>query len=266
MANTSLSLSLADDFISKFQITNPRFIGEGSQKRVFCVEKDGQKCILKLFKDFGIRDLRELDIYDKYNSLSGIPKILEIQKFNDETVVFEEEIEGSQLEDIKTEYISNGPAIKELLLRVVGILEPLWTDNIVHRDLKPSNILVREGNMPTVIDFGIAKNFDDQSITTVSFQPHTWKFAAPEQFFAQKDNISYRTDFFAIGVIAYYLYFQELPFGNTREDVENYFAQRVIDLSVNDSCGIKDLLINLLKYSPSERPAKITKVRELLSI
>lgn len=262
---TSLSV-LSDDLIEKLKIADPVFVGEGSQKKVFSVKREGQECILKIFKNFSIRDLRELDIYDRYNSLSGIPKVLDIQKYGNETVVFEEKIIGKSLEDIKAEYSNNAGAIYELLLRIVNIMEPLWTDDIVHRDLKPSNIIIKEGNNPIIIDFGIAKNFEDSSITSLGFQPHTWNFAAPEQFFAQKDNISYRTDFFALGIIAYYLYFQSFPFGNSREEVEEYFTKKDICLCLSDSCEIKKVLQTLLKFSPSARPGRITKLKEILKI
>ena len=265
MPNTSIPI-LAEELISKFNITNPSFIAEGGQKKVFRVIRDGRSCILKTFNNFSIRDLRELDIYDKYNGLNGIPKILDIQKYGEESIVFEEEIEGHSLEEIKVEYRDNAEAVIELLFRIADILDPLWCDGVVHRDLKPSNIIVQEGNKPFVIDFGIAKNPYESPITSVSFQPHTWSFAAPEQIFAQKDNISYRTDFFSLGLIAYNLYFQKLPFGDNSEEVEKYFAKKKIELTIDASCKLKNVIEELLKFSPSDRPGKITKLKEILKI
>ena len=81
---------------------------------------------------------------------------------------------------------------------------------------------MRGNGNPVVLDFGIARALDEKSIT-VSGQPLSWRFASPEQFFGQKKYISYRTDFFCLGIMAFYIFTNRLPFGNTQSQIEKVF-------------------------------------------
>ena len=99
-------------------------------------------------------------------------------------------------------------------------LELLWNKKIVHRDLKPANILIRPNNKPVIIDLGIAKSFNEGTVDlTPSFfkNPHTYRFASPEQMLDRKDDISYKTDQYSMGIIAYNILSNNYPFGDIEE-------------------------------------------------
>lgn len=62
-------------------------------------------------------------------------------------------------------------------------LSIIWDKNIVHRDLKPENIIIRPDGMPCIIDLGIARFLDLESLTR-TISPMKWQppiYAAPEQ-------------------------------------------------------------------------------------
>jgi len=258
--------TLDENFKKEFGISQVFESKSGSQKDVYIIERNNIKCVLKLFRNFGIRDLRELDIYDKYNNLKGIPKIIEIKKHHNDTIVFEEYINGRELEEVISYYKNDCKKNADLILKIIHILTPLWKDGIVHRDLKPSNIIVTDTNDPVVIDFGIAKNFDVTSCTTLGFQPHTCFFAAPEQILADKDKISYRTDFFSLGIISFYIHHHRLPFGDTREKIEKLFSTKKLAVNFDKDYFLSNALIEILKFNPSDRPAKIENLIKLFTI
>lgn len=266
MANNTTITDLSTEFKQAFNITSSIFLNSGAQKEVFCVERNGAKCILKLFKNFGERDIREIEIYKKFHHLNGIPKIIETKEHDGKIVVFEEYIDGTTLEDACREYKSDSKKISDLIIKIIDILKPLWEGGIVHRDIKPSNIIIASGNNPFVIDFGIAKDFESSSLTTVGFQPHSWNFAAPEQLLADKGKISYRTDFFSLGVLAYYLFYQKLPFGDTRQKIEEVFQSKNLALAIDPVCQLNKMISETLYYNPSDRPSKIETLKELLNI
>lgn len=89
----------------------------------------------------------------------------------------------------------------ETLLSVCAVAEQ---HRIVHRDIKPENILVEAGPKYWVLDFGIARHLDLQSITATNapFGLFTIGYASSEQFRNIKREIDVRADLFAIGVVA----------------------------------------------------------------
>lgn len=116
-----------------------------------------------------------------------------------------------------------------------------------------------------MLDFGIARALDDESITATGVQPYTWPFASPEQYSGQKNLISYRTDFFCLGIIAYYLYTNSLPFGNNRGEI--YKAFQDDKLIVNSGNEYIDTFCNnVFKKNPSERPRKIELFLKLIEL
>ncbi len=95
-------------------------------------------------------------------------------------------------------------------------------------------------------------------------QPGTWKWAAPEQYAGQKDMISYRTDFFSIGVIAYYSYYQRLPFGNNAKEIDTKFKSRDESFVTNTDCQLNRFLMEAMKFRPAHRPKNIEDLIKLL--
>ncbi len=256
---------LDDEFIKHFWITKVVECFEWAQKLVFIVEIDKNLQVIKLFKNFWRRDDREINIYDKYKSLAGIPKIIKVDTYDDNKIVFEEFIDWQSLEKILWNYKSQTNKIKELLLGIIDILKPFWQDNIVHRDLKPSNIIIDSNNKPFVIDFWIARDLNDQSLTDTWFQPLTYRFASPEQFAWNKKLIWYRTDFFSLWIIAYLLYYWELPFGNDVEKIKEMYEKWAIEYVTIEKCCLNKFFEWTLKTDPSSRPRNHEMLISLLS-
>lgn len=125
----------------------------------------------------------------------------------------EEYIEGDTLQNKRGDY-TDWLSISTLLLKLIDGMEVVWKHNIVHRDLKPANIIIRPDGSPCIIDFGIARFLDLDSLTnTLSPSgPRTPLYASPEQMRNDKHLIDMRTDFFAMGIVAMELYLGVHPF------------------------------------------------------
>jgi serine/threonine-protein kinase len=74
---------------------------------------------------------------------------------------------------------------------------------IIHRDLKPANILINEGGLVKIVDFGVAAaaKSGDTQLTKTGYVIGSPKYMAPEQILGKK--VDERADIYSLGVIMY---------------------------------------------------------------
>ena len=124
-------------------------------------------------------------------------------------VSIEEFIDSSPLSEIADQFKGDERKITDLAIGIANALLPLWVHHrkFVHRDIKPANLLVRRSGGVVVIDLGIVRETGAAGVTRDGWGqgPFTPGYAAPEQVANDKDAVSYKTDFFSIGVVMYRL-------------------------------------------------------------
>lgn len=265
---TFTSPTLSEEFKSKFEISDVHKAIPGGQKHVFIITRNGTKYALKIFKNYGKREARELSIYEEFKGYANLPSIHSIEDHEDDKVVFEHYIDGPNLQEIIHTYQGNELRVKKLI-KCIGItMKPIWErdPSIIHRDFKPSNLIIQSDDTPAVIDFGIARDLGEESITDTGFaQPGSPRFAAPEQYLGKKDLIDYRTDFFSLAVVAYYAYYNKLPFGNTVDEIAEQYKKSPIPYASDASCGLNELFKSCFTALPAERPRNPDLLIELVS-
>lgn len=259
------SIALTDSFLEYFKIDNYLQAAPGGQKTVFIVDIEGKKIALKIIKTVDERLEREIKISEKYATHVGIPSLIRKEEYNGDTIILEEYIEGHDLSELIDQFVGDEKKVLDLMYRVGIILEPIWLDRYVHRDLKPHNIRICSNGLPVVLDFGIARALDDDTITAAGTQPLSWLYASPEQYHGKKELISYRTDFFCLAIIAYRLFVGRLPFGESRDEVAESFTKPLA--KVNTGSTVVDNFCNAMFHiNPSQRPRKIEAYLNLTSI
>ncbi|HXR64334.1 MAG TPA: serine/threonine-protein kinase, partial [Ktedonobacteraceae bacterium] len=116
-------------------------------------------------------------------------------------------IEGPNLEKLRRQQPEQRLPLAEALTLTGPIVEALaylhaQQPPIIHRDIKPSNIIVPDsGERTMLVDFGIAKEFDQEATTTV-IRRATPGYGAPEQYGTGTDT---RTDIYGMGATLYTL-------------------------------------------------------------
>lgn len=133
-------------------------------------------------------------------------------------VSVEEFIDSTPLFDLADKYKGDEKRIATLALGVSNALLPLWVHprKFVHRDIKPANLLIRPSGDVVVIDLGIVRETGAPGVTHdgPGPGPFTPGYGAPEQMANEKEAVTFKTDFFSIGVVMYRLMAGVEPFAS----------------------------------------------------
>ena len=164
-------------------------------------------------------------------------------------------------------------------------LEAAHEKGIVHRDLKPANIKIAGDGTVKLLDFGLARGWEDDAVSSGTSQAlarsptmtrhvteaglilGTAAYMAPEQ--ARGMAIDKRADIWAFGVVLYELLTGRTLFdGATISDVLAAVLRQDVNLDalpVDTPPAVRGLIVRCLERDPKERLRDIGEVRVLLS-
>ncbi len=104
----------------------------------------------------------------------------------------------------------------EIVRTVAGAVHHAHGLGLVHRDLKPANILVEQTAdgvpKPWVIDFGLVREDDLDTLTRTGDVLGTPSYMAPEQARGGRGRVDRRTDVYGLGAVLYELLVGRPPF------------------------------------------------------
>lgn len=155
----------------------------------------------------------------------------------------------------------DGP-LSQRELRALGLglteaLRDIHRAGLVHRDLKPRNVLMTEDG-PRVIDFGISRASDSQSLTTTGRMIGTPPFMSPEQLAAPRD-VTPASDVFSLGSLLVFAAVGTGPFDADSPYITGY---QVVH-GTPDLGGVPEALLGIVERCLDKDPAARPELTDL---
>ncbi|MGD8759537.1 MAG: protein kinase [Anaerolineales bacterium] len=171
--------------------------------KVLHLELADDPTVFKLFK----REARAL----KKLAHPNIVSFYGLQQTGEFFFLLEEYIDGSTLKAVLRKLGKRPMATQEVLIYLKAISSALGyahAHGVVHCDVKPGNVMIDQGGVVYLSDFGIARH-SESTVTTIGMAG-TLQYMAPEQFLEQA--VTPATDVYALGVMLYQMLTGAPPF------------------------------------------------------
>ena len=197
----------------KYKILNK--IGQGGMSIVYLAmnEKANKQWAIKEVRKDGVQNFQvvkqgvvaETEMLKKLNH-PNLPSIVDVIDGEGTLLIVMDYIEGQHLESVVTEYGAQSQEdVLQWAKQLCDVLAYLHSRKppIIYRDMKPSNIMLKPDGKVMLIDFGIAREFKENSRADTTCLG-TQGYAAPEQY-GGRGQTDARTDIYCLGATLYHL-------------------------------------------------------------
>ncbi len=146
-------------------------------------------------------------------------------------------------------------------VQVSSALAAAHAEGIVHRDVTPANVLIADGGLAKIADFGISRATGEGTVTGGGFIAGTPAYLSPEV--AGGGEAGFPADVFSLGATLYRAVEGQPPFGNDDNPIALLLrVAREEPIPPKHRGPLAEVLGRLLHRDPSRRPA-MAEVQEL---
>ncbi|HEX4020753.1 MAG TPA: protein kinase [Acidobacteriaceae bacterium] len=210
--------------------------------------------------------------------------IYEVGESSEEAYIVMQYIPGQSLDKLITQGQANLQLVLSVGIQIADGLAAAHRLDIFHRDLKPANVMLTDGGLVKILDFGLARRLQQEEAAAeqkpadaaIDTQPATYTarggtiaYMAPEQFVTGRSSA--QSDIFALGVILYELVSGRHPFH--RPDSDELMSIRAIqfadpvpltEMRPDTPPELTSAIQQCLEKTPAARYAAAADVREAL--
>ena len=220
---------LVGETIGPYEILSE--LGSGAMGIVYLAQdvRLGRKIAIKLLPSQFTSDkdrLRRFQQEARAASALNHPNILtvhEIQQKDGLHYIATEFVDGVTLRQHMSEHRMSLNEVLDVATQIASALQAAHAAGIAHRDVKPENVMIRSDGYIKVLDFGLAKLTEQESLpatpeTNPGVVMGTPRYMSPEQ--ARGLDVDVRTDIFSLGTVIYEMVTGKIPFdGETTSDI-----------------------------------------------
>lgn len=164
----------------------------------------------------------------------GIVRVYEAGQHDGSVYVVSELVDGRSLQevlaarknDVDRSEDRECRSLAELARQIADAVGEAHRQAVVHRDLKPANVMISTDGRPIVLDFGLARRDDEQTIAAPGMMLGTPAYMSPEQARREPHKAGPPADVYSLGVMLFEMLTGERPF---RGDVHVLLARIVND-------------------------------------
>lgn len=180
----------------------------------------------------------------------NIVEVIDIFDENNTSYMVMSFIEGRSLQDMVD---AGGPLsypdAVNYMAQVTSAVAYIHERNILHRDIKPENIMVTADYKAILIDFGSAREFE-QDKTQMHTSMLTHGYAPPEQYTANSRKGSY-TDIYALGATLYFILTAKVPLEAAARLTEELVEPKKLNPSIPPE--VNQTIMKAMKLKTEER-------------
>lgn len=223
--------------------------------------------IEKLNTYFGL-----LRLFDE-KGIKRIPKIVDLGWNNTgQAYIATKYVKGKKLKDIIKENPISFDKIKDIILKLLDLIEEFSSIGYFHGNIKPENIIIDDSNDIVVLEPCLSILTSQVDITNEQFGVlpiiGTPKNIAPE--IIRSGIVDFRSEFYSLGVLIFEALTGKPPFlaRLPLEIMHKHLNEIPPVLSSFSSCISKDLdmlIMDLLSKEPHKRPGKIEEIKERIN-
>ena len=192
-------------------------LGRGGMGEAFSAHDSelGRQVALKILRPIAIDDtagterfIREAQAASALNH-PNIVTVYEVIRWERSIAIVMELVQGETLRSL----CGTPQPVKrvaEIGKQIAAALAAAHDARIVHRDVKPENIIIRADGYVKILDFGLARRLDAESLSHSGLPAGTFRYMSPEQTHGQK--ITPASDIFSMGIVLFELAAGSHPF------------------------------------------------------
>jgi hypothetical protein len=246
------------DWRQRYEIV--RRLGTGGFADVYEAfdREQGRSVALKILAEqrgLSSRTVREVEAAASL-SHDGIVALYDFFSDGEHSVLVWELVEGETLDQLVGE-LNDGDAVA-VVEQLAAALSYAHSQGVIHRDVKPQNVMLADDGLVKIMDFGIARLMDAETLTSEGDVLGTVAYMSPEQ--AEARRVGPASDVYSAGIVLYEMLagFNPVRGASVAETMANVVAGRLTPLEEvrrDLPREVTDVVDAACAWAPADRPS-----------